>query len=127
MSKDQQLISQLQEVFTTNQITPCLDKANTPQIVVVEDDEQLQKILSLDLSENLKAIIQYDNKLNPKVKNKNVYSWNNFVGLAIKSNSTLHKEVEEIAEKLIKHLNTYHLPSNVKINFAKKEDICIFV
>ena len=34
---------------------------------------------------------------------------------------------KEIAEKLIKHLNTYHLPSNVKINFAKKEDICIFV
>ena len=37
MSQYQQLISQLQEIFTDNRITPCLDSDNAPQIVIVED------------------------------------------------------------------------------------------
>jgi hypothetical protein len=34
---------------------------------------------------------------------------------------------KKIVEELVEYLNTYHLPNNIKIIFAKKEDICIFV
>lgn len=34
---------------------------------------------------------------------------------------------KEIVEKLIDYLNEHHLPNNIRINFAKKEDNCIFV
>ena len=34
---------------------------------------------------------------------------------------------KKIVEELVEYLNTHHLPNNIKIIFAKKEDICIFV
>jgi long-chain-fatty-acid--CoA ligase ACSBG len=66
-------------IYTTNSAEICeyIIKDSNSQIVVVENELQLKKILSINGTDRIKAIIQYTGSLNDSVKcYHNVYDWN---------------------------------------------------
>lgn len=70
-------------IYTTNSPEACLFNATDSRanVIVVEDDKQLQKILQIrDQLPLLKAVVQYIGK--PTQKYDNVYSWDEFMSLA---------------------------------------------
>ncbi|XP_014675418.1 PREDICTED: long-chain-fatty-acid--CoA ligase ACSBG2-like isoform X2 [Priapulus caudatus] len=70
-------------IYTTNSPDACQYVANDckANVIVVENDQQLQKILSVrDQLPHLKAIVQYIGDV--KVKDPNIYNWKQFMELA---------------------------------------------
>lgn len=69
-------------IYTTNSPDACQFVAfdSNSQVIVVEDDKQLKKILQVRSKlPKLKAIIQYVGA--PSVTDPTVYSWENFIAL----------------------------------------------
>jgi long-chain-fatty-acid--CoA ligase ACSBG len=67
-------------VYATNKPETCkyVAEDSKADIIVVEDDKQLQKILSIrDQLPNLKAIIQYKGQLSGQYQD--VYEWSQFM------------------------------------------------
>ncbi|KAH0625943.1 hypothetical protein JD844_034332 [Phrynosoma platyrhinos] len=83
-------------VYTTNSPEACQYVAENcgANIIVVENDKQLQKILEIESKlPLLKAIIQYGQKI--KEKRPNLYSWNEFMALGSRiSDDLLDKIIE---------------------------------
>ncbi|OQV24216.1 Long-chain-fatty-acid--CoA ligase ACSBG2 [Hypsibius exemplaris] len=70
-------------IYTTNSPEACLFNAQDSHmnVIVVEDDKQLQKILSIrDQLPELKAIVQYIGQ--PAQSHPDVYSWTEFLALS---------------------------------------------
>ncbi|KJE88677.1 long-chain-fatty-acid-CoA ligase [Capsaspora owczarzaki ATCC 30864] len=71
-------------IYTTNSPEAChyVAEHSRANIIVVEDDRQLQKILAVrDRLPNLKAIVQYTGTVSSDLKKKNVYEWADFMQL----------------------------------------------
>uniref|UniRef100_A0A8I3NEK9 long-chain-fatty-acid--CoA ligase n=2 Tax=Canis lupus familiaris TaxID=9615 RepID=A0A8I3NEK9_CANLF len=84
-------------IYATNSADACQYVITNAKVnvLLVENDLQLQKILSIPQSrmETLKAIIQY--KLPVKESNNNLYSWNDFMELG---NSIPDSQLDQIIE-----------------------------
>lgn len=86
-------------IYTTNSPEACQYVAESCEanIIVVENDMQLQKILKVrDSLPHLKAIIQYNG--NPKEEYENVYNWQQFMALAGDvPDSTIEARISQLA------------------------------
>ena len=94
-------------IYTTNSPEACKHVANNSRanVIVVEDDKQLEKILAIknDLP-YLRAIIQYTGKprqlnCNSNVNNEAqfVYSWDEFLAVGSQDKDLLEKALNELA------------------------------
>ena len=94
-------------IYTTNSAEMCqfIISDSNSRIIIVENNEQLYKILSIVDKTKLEAIIVYNDTINEEILSKsnfkdNVYSWGDFMNIAQKSQIS-DSIMENIKQKLL--------------------------